>query len=184
MTDGQNLHPDIRQYLDGLANGLADLPQWERNQHISEIKSHLQSSVQNKKEKGIHEHMAVQDTLTEFLSVEKLAKQIVSETDGKDVVNNDSNHSFALERKTNVKALISLILGIISIVFWMISPITMTLAMIGIIFGVLGLKEVKRLKKTGRSVAIAGLICNAFGILFPSLMLILYFFSFSNPGMG
>ncbi|MFJ7933824.1 DUF4190 domain-containing protein [Sporosarcina sp. NPDC096371] len=75
----------------------------------------------------------------------------------------------------NIKATIALILGILSLVLSVIAIIGIVLGIIGLIYGVLALSEIKRMKRQGRSIAIAGVTCSLIGIAFPIILVILFF---------
>ncbi|MDQ0297671.1 uncharacterized membrane protein YuzA (DUF378 family) [Salibacterium salarium] len=74
---------------------------------------------------------------------------------------------------TNGKAITSLVLGILSVVnvplLFILSPI---FSILGFIFGMLGLKEVKRTGQNGRGMAIAGNICSIVGFVLSVLFII------------
>ena len=71
--------------------------------------------------------------------------------------------------KTNNKSIAALVLGIGGLIIPFIAPI---LAILAVVFGVLGLKEVKASGEKGHGMALAGIIMGGAGILFALLMLI------------
>ncbi|WP_424766250.1 DUF4190 domain-containing protein [Paenibacillus sp. sgz302251] len=64
--------------------------------------------------------------------------------------------------KTNGKAITALVLGVSSIV---IPYIGFFIGIVGIIFGNLSLKEIKRTGEQGRGLGIAGLVCSIIGTI-------------------
>jgi hypothetical protein len=83
-----------------------------------------------------------------------------------------------LERKVlNRKAVTSLVLGVLSIAlyFW----VGFILGVIGLIIGIVALKEIRLNeqsgRKAGRKTAITGIVCSCLGIIIPILLMtILY----------
>ncbi|MGM9986974.1 MAG: DUF4190 domain-containing protein [Bacillaceae bacterium] len=71
--------------------------------------------------------------------------------------------------RTNNKAVIGLVLGILSI---LIPGIGGVLSIIGIVVSIIATKEIKRTNENGRGLAVAGLICSIVGILIQVLVLI------------
>ena len=67
---------------------------------------------------------------------------------------------------TNVKAIISFILGLTTI-FWMIvfPIIGVFLGIAGLILGILALKDIKRTNQSGKWLAIVGIVCGVLGIV-------------------
>jgi hypothetical protein len=74
--------------------------------------------------------------------------------------------SFA-ESRTSAKSVISLVLGILEILIWVIPYACFPIAIIGITLGALGLKTVKR------GMAIAGLVLSSTAIIGTSLVTIM-----------
>ncbi|MEW4369598.1 DUF4190 domain-containing protein [Paenibacillus kandeliae] len=69
-------------------------------------------------------------------------------------------------RPNNGKAIAALVLGISSIVTIFFLPgIGIILGILGVIFGILALKEISRRMEGGRGMAISGLICAIIGFL-------------------
>ena len=82
--------------------------------------------------------------------------------------------------QTNSKSVISLTLGVLSIV---IPAIGLVLGIIGIVISRIGKKEIEKTNENGRGLATAGFICSIVGIaihLFWILLAILSFYSYSN----
>ncbi|MBS4176992.1 DUF4190 domain-containing protein [Lederbergia citrea] len=67
-----------------------------------------------------------------------------------------------IDFKNNKKCIISLFLGILSIITSLVA-LGLILGIIGLIYGFLGLKEVNRSKQKGK--AIIGIICCILGVL-------------------
>lgn len=67
---------------------------------------------------------------------------------------------------TNVKAIISFILGLTTL-FWMIvfPIIGVILGTTGLILGILAMKDIKRTKQSGKWLAIVGVVCGVLGIV-------------------
>lgn len=68
-----------------------------------------------------------------------------------------------IDSKNNGKCIVSLVLGILSIITSLVA-IGLIFGIIGLIYGILGLKEVNRFKQNGKSKAITGIICCLLGI--------------------
>ena len=66
---------------------------------------------------------------------------------------------------TNGKAIGSLIIGILSILGLILIEGGTFLSVGGLLLGMIGLRETKQLKQNGGKLAIAGVICNCFGIV-------------------
>ncbi|MFJ5717818.1 DUF4190 domain-containing protein [Neobacillus sp. NPDC093127] len=84
--------------------------------------------------------------------------------------------------RTNTKSVISLILGILSIV---IPTFGIVLGIIGLVISRIGIREIENLNENGRGLATSGFICSIIGIainLFWILLAIWLFYSYSNPG--
>ncbi|MFB4163608.1 DUF4190 domain-containing protein [Alteribacillus sp. JSM 102045] len=79
---------------------------------------------------------------------------------------NKANENSQPPVTVNGKAITSLVLGIVSLVmivlFVIISPV---LSILGLIFGILALKEIKRSGQNGRGLAIAGNTCSIIGLI-------------------
>ncbi|MBS4176934.1 DUF4190 domain-containing protein [Lederbergia citrea] len=69
-----------------------------------------------------------------------------------------------IDFKNNKKCIISLFLGILSIITSLVA-LGLILGIIGLIYGFLGLKEVNRSKQNGKGKAIIGIICCLLGVL-------------------
>ncbi|WP_249872668.1 DUF4190 domain-containing protein [Oceanobacillus saliphilus] len=69
----------------------------------------------------------------------------------------------ATEVKKNNKGTVSLIFGILSIVTSFVG-VGFILGISGLIFGVIGLKQIKRYKQNGKRMAVIGLFCCLVGI--------------------
>ncbi|MBB6672889.1 DUF4190 domain-containing protein [Cohnella nanjingensis] len=75
-----------------------------------------------------------------------------------------------LERKVlNRKAVTSLVLGVLSIAlyFW----VGFILGVIGLIIGIVALKEIRLNEQSGRKTAITGIVCSCLGIIIPILLM-------------
>ncbi|GIN73984.1 hypothetical protein J14TS2_44590 [Bacillus sp. J14TS2] len=82
--------------------------------------------------------------------------------------------------RTNNKSVVSLTLGILSIV---LPAIGLVLGIIGMIFSAIAVKEIERTNENGKGLAIAGFVCNIVGCiiqLFWIVLGILSFYSYSN----
>ena len=76
-------------------------------------------------------------------------------------------------RKTNRKAIISLILGVLSIfLLFAFLRLNLIVAVIGLASGILGLKEMEINDEDGKKTAIAGISCSGVGIIVGSVMLV------------
>lgn len=176
MDNEKSNHPHILQYLEELSNGLSHLPNTERNHYVLEIEDHLHSLVHDKMERGHTEEQAVQETLNEMLTSDKLAEQMISQTELSNVASRDRIPSLSSKTKTNAKSLISFVLGIISVPLSIFGLISIPFAIVGILFGVLGLKEMNKTDQSGRGIAISGLICSSFTILISvTIFIVMYF---------
>ncbi|SES44652.1 DUF4190 domain-containing protein [Psychrobacillus sp. OK032] len=65
---------------------------------------------------------------------------------------------------TNGKAMGSLIIGIVSILGIILLEGGLILSVLGLLLGMIGLRETKQLKQNGSKFAIAGIICNCLGV--------------------
>ncbi len=65
----------------------------------------------------------------------------------------------------NGKAIGSLIIGIISILGFILIEGDSILSIAGLLLGIIGIREIKKFKQNGRSLALTGVIFNCFGIL-------------------
>ncbi|MBS4171682.1 DUF4190 domain-containing protein [Bacillus sp. FJAT-49736] len=84
------------------------------------------------------------------------------------------------EVRTNTKAVVSLTLGILSIV---IPFIGLVLGIIGVVISRMGLKEIESSNENGRGLAISGFICSLVGIViyvFWIFLAIFSYYSFTN----
>lgn len=75
-----------------------------------------------------------------------------------------SNFDIQNTKVTNNKSIASLILGILSIVFFIQPLMGMTSGIIGLILGIFGVNEAKRFNQNGKKIAIAGVICSSIGL--------------------
>ncbi|ADU30948.1 DUF4190 domain-containing protein [Evansella cellulosilytica] len=176
-------NPTIRQYLHDLSNELTYLSTEERRQQVLEIEGHLQSLVEEKKAQGKSDIDAAEEALEEFLPVDRLAEQIIDEVEISQVVkerNNGAVEERTLDDKQNGKAIAGLVLGICSIVFIIFWLFGIIIAVVGLVFSLLGLSEIKRTKQRGRKMAIAGLVCSIIGLLLPILLIIFSLSAYSN----
>jgi hypothetical protein len=71
-------------------------------------------------------------------------------------------HGYAQPRAGNGKAIAALVFGILSIFFFWLSLLDIVFVILALVFGVLGLSESRR-HGSGRSMAIAGLVCMGVG---------------------
>jgi uncharacterized BrkB/YihY/UPF0761 family membrane protein len=86
-------------------------------------------------------------------------------------VNNEDNSERNVSNRT---AITTLILGILSIVT-LFFGVGIILGVIGLIIGIVALKEIKRFKQEGRKMAITGIVCNVIGIIIPILLMTILF---------
>lgn len=86
-----------------------------------------------------------------------------------------SNFDIQNTRVTNNKSIASLILGILSIVFFIQPLMGMTSGIIGLILGIFGVSEAKRFNQNGKKIAVAGVICSSIGLILPILFAIIAF---------
>jgi hypothetical protein len=70
----------------------------------------------------------------------------------------------------NGKAVAGLVLGILAIVFFWTSIFDIIFIALGIIFGILGMKEANRIGGAGRGMAVSGLVCAIVGAMFATLL--------------
>lgn len=83
-----------------------------------------------------------------------------------------SNHEVSEVSVPNAKVIVSFILGVLSIV--LISSMGFILGVVGLIFGIIGLSELKRLNQGGKNIVISGIICNSISIFLPIVLSIIY----------
>ncbi|MDL4839976.1 DUF4190 domain-containing protein [Aquibacillus rhizosphaerae] len=69
-----------------------------------------------------------------------------------------------IDIKDNRKCIVSLVLGILSIITFIVAYLGVILSIIGLIYGFLGLKEVNRFKQNGKRKAVTGITCCFLGI--------------------
>ncbi|ASV67384.1 DUF4190 domain-containing protein [Cytobacillus sp. FSL W7-1323] len=84
------------------------------------------------------------------------------------------------QQKTNTKAVVSLTLGILSL---LVPFIGFLLGIISIVFGRLSAKEILQTGEKGKSLATAGLICGIIGIILTVIWILfalLGFFAYST----
>lgn len=67
---------------------------------------------------------------------------------------------------TNGKAIGSLIIGILSILGFFLMKDGTILSVAGLLLGIMGLREAKKLKQNGQGHAKAGMICNGLASIF------------------
>ncbi|PTL40144.1 DUF4190 domain-containing protein [Alkalicoccus saliphilus] len=83
--------------------------------------------------------------------------------------------------ENNIKAVVSLVIGIISILFtFLIGIFGLPLAAAGLVIGILALRDIKRNNQPGRGTAVAGIVCSSIGILLPVIFIVLAFTVFQN----
>ncbi|KMJ57229.1 hypothetical protein AB685_17660 [Bacillus sp. LL01] len=82
--------------------------------------------------------------------------------------------------KINSNAILSLILGIISILCCAISFLSMVFAVPGFVLAVMGLNEIQKTDQSGRGYAKAGLICSLVGILLPLIIILISLLFFES----
>lgn len=81
-------------------------------------------------------------------------------------------------RPNNGKAIAALVLGISSVVTLFFLPgIGIILGILGVIFGILALKEIPRRMEGGRGMAISGLICAIVGFLLHTAVIVFIVFA-------
>lgn len=73
--------------------------------------------------------------------------------------------------KLNSNAILSLILGIISILCCVVSFLSMLFAVPGFVLALIGLNEIQKTNQSGRRYAKAGLICSLVGMLLPLIII-------------
>ncbi len=79
----------------------------------------------------------------------------------------------------NGKAIAALVLGISSLAALLMLPgLGIVIGILGIIFGILALKELKTRRQAGQGMAIAGLICGGLGTLIHLIMIAFIVFAF------
>ncbi|WP_240376279.1 DUF4190 domain-containing protein [Bacillus piscicola] len=97
----------------------------------------------------------------------------------------DENHTYnennpAQPVTTNGKAITSLVLGILSVVcIFLIFFLSPLFGIVGLIFGIMAMKEVKRTGQSGRGMAIAGIVCSSTGIMLSLFLIILFVIGFA-----
>lgn len=82
--------------------------------------------------------------------------------------------------KLNSNAILSLVLGIISIVCCVISFLSMLFAVPGFVLAVIGLNEIHKTDQAGRGYAKAGLICSLVGIILPLIIILISLLLFES----
>ncbi|WP_158602435.1 DUF4190 domain-containing protein [Cohnella endophytica] len=76
-----------------------------------------------------------------------------------------------LEKKVlNRKAVTSLVLGVLSIALFFIY-VRFILGVIGLIIGVVALKEIRLNEQSGRRTTITGIVCSCLGMIMPILLM-------------
>ncbi|WP_060664106.1 DUF4190 domain-containing protein [Bacillus sp. CHD6a] len=82
--------------------------------------------------------------------------------------------------KMNSNAVLSLILGIISIISCIISFLSMLFAVPGFVLGVIGLNEIHKTDQLGKGYAKAGLVCSLIGIILPLIIILISLLFFES----
>ncbi|WP_368505115.1 DUF4190 domain-containing protein [Alkalihalophilus sp. As8PL] len=87
------------------------------------------------------------------------------------------------ERVLNTKAVISLVLGCVSLLLILLTLIGLVIAIIGFFVSYVSLKEIHKTNQQGYGLAVAGLTCNTLAIIIPLLMLIVSLLFFTPAEM-
>jgi hypothetical protein len=74
----KNLDDFIQDYLDNFSNHLKEMPKIKRDGYVEEVKDHLYSFVEDKREQGYTENEIIQKIEEDFFSSEQLANEILS----------------------------------------------------------------------------------------------------------
>ncbi|WP_339148856.1 MULTISPECIES: DUF4190 domain-containing protein [unclassified Sutcliffiella] len=82
--------------------------------------------------------------------------------------------------KLNSNAILSLILGILSILCCVISFLSMLFAVPGFVLALIGLNEIQKTDQIGRGYAKAGLICSILGMLLPLIIILVSLLFFQS----
>ncbi|MCG1023580.1 DUF4190 domain-containing protein [Sutcliffiella horikoshii] len=82
--------------------------------------------------------------------------------------------------KLNSNAILSFILGILSILCCVISFLSMLFAVPGFVLALIGLNEIQKKDQIGRGYAKAGLICSIIGMLLPLLIILVSLLFFES----
>ncbi|UCZ52216.1 DUF4190 domain-containing protein [Bacillus shivajii] len=85
--------------------------------------------------------------------------------------------------KNNTKAVVSLVVGIIALLFIVFVWIGMILGLLGMILGVIALLETKKTAQKGKYIAIAGVVCNLLAIILPIIIIFVIFNIYMNPSV-
>ncbi|WP_147803607.1 DUF4190 domain-containing protein [Alkalicoccus halolimnae] len=83
------------------------------------------------------------------------------------------------QNQTNLKAIYSIVFGILSIVLFLLPVVGLGLALAGIFTGIVGKREIKESREKGRGLILAGMICSGIGVLLPivfGILAIMVFF--------
>ncbi|AIM15142.1 DUF3784 domain-containing protein [Neobacillus sedimentimangrovi] len=73
----KNLDDFVQNYLDNFSNQLKEMSKVKRDGYVEEIKDHLYSFVQDKREQGYTQNEIIQKLEEDFNSPEKLANEIL-----------------------------------------------------------------------------------------------------------
>jgi hypothetical protein len=82
-------------------------------------------------------------------------------------------HGYAQQRAGNGKAVAGLVLGIASIVFCWISLFDVVFVVLGLVFSIIAISETKAPGRSGRGMAVSGLVCSIVGALLATLLTVL-----------
>ncbi|PWW02729.1 uncharacterized protein DUF4190 [Paenibacillus cellulosilyticus] len=93
-----------------------------------------------------------------------------------------SREVFAIEKKEGIlkkilnrKDIISLVLGVLSIAFYF--SVGLILGVIGLIIGIVALKEIRVNEQRGIKTTITGIVCSCLGIIIPILLMTILYLS-------
>jgi hypothetical protein len=87
------------------------------------------------------------------------------------------------ESKLNTKAVTSLLLGILSIVCLIFAPLGLPLGIAGLLLGISGWKEIKRLNEDGKKLAVSGIVCSLIGTTLPLLIAVIGYLAYTNTSL-
>jgi uncharacterized protein DUF4190 len=91
-------------------------------------------------------------------------------------------HGYAQPTGSNGKAIAALVLGILSIVFCWLSVFDGIFVVLALIFGLIALSETKGNRRTGRGLAVAGLVCMIVGALLATIISVKVFSAIDKCG--
>jgi predicted PurR-regulated permease PerM len=77
------------------------------------------------------------------------------------------------QEQGNGMAVAGLVLGILAVVFCWIPFLDQILALLGIIFGALGMGKANKIGGKGKGAAIAGLVCGVLGLILGIVLIVL-----------